>query len=79
MTFYYRNRETGLVQPHPTSGLGESLNSDEIGKDGKPVKPYIPLGASPEVIAERVKLLKGNPTDSEATPGTRSTENQNGA
>ena len=77
MTAYYRNRETGLVQSHPTSGLGDSLNSDEIGLDGKPVKPYIPLGASSEDAARIAKLA--NPKNSEATTGTGSTKNQKGA
>lgn len=74
---YYRNRETGIVQAHPTSGLGESLNSDEIGQDGKPVKPVIPLGASDDEIKRLKNLAKGSKTP-EATTGTGSAKKQEG-
>lgn len=79
MTAYYRNRQTGKVQAHPVSGLGESFNSDEIGVDGKPVKAYVPLGASREETARAVKLAKGDtPKTPEATTGTGSTKKQEG-
>lgn len=51
MTAFYRNRETGIVQSHPTSGLGDSFNSDEIGEDGKPLA-YLPI-SSDKVEAHR--------------------------
>lgn len=41
MTTLYRNRKTGLIQAHPRAGLGDVFNSDEIGEDGKPVKPSV--------------------------------------
>jgi len=77
MTAFYRNRETGIVQSHPVSGLGESFNSDEIGEDGKPVKPVIPLGASADE-AKRLRELAKDSTAPEAT-GTGSTNKQKGA
>lgn len=43
MTAYYRNRETGTIQGHPVSGLGEFFNSDEVGEDAKPI---LPLGTA---------------------------------
>lgn len=75
MTFY-RNRETGIIQSHPTAGLGDSFNSDEVGEDGKPVKPFIPLGASTEETSRRIKLAKAKTP--EATTGTGSTNEQEG-
>lgn len=66
MTAYYRNRETGLVQAHPVSGLGESFNSDEIGEDGKPVKPYTSLAPTADELRAAKALLKdpsANPLD----------------
>jgi hypothetical protein len=64
MTAYYRNRETGIVQAHPVSGLGEFFNAEEVGLDGKPVKPVIPLGAS---AAEQKRLTKLAKATAEAT------------
>lgn len=58
MSAYYRNRETGQVQAHPTPGLGEFFNSDEIGEDGKIVKPFIPLGASSDEAKHLLALAK---------------------
>jgi|GEM_PF-2884362 len=63
MTFY-RNRETGLVQSHPKSGIGDSLNADEIGEDAKPVKPYTSLAPSRKEVKAAKGLMKdhgGNP------------------
>ena len=60
---YYRNRETGLVQYHPTPGLGEDFNSTEIGEDGKSVKPYTSLAPSADEL-RRAKALIADPTSS---------------
>lgn len=43
MTTYYRNRETGIIQSHQVSGLGDFFNSDEVGEDAKPI---LPLGTA---------------------------------
>lgn len=64
MTTYYRNRETGIVSAHPTPGIGESLNADEIGEDGKAVKPYTSLAPTPEELKAARDLLK----DKSASP-----------
>lgn len=72
MTFY-RNRETGKVQFHPKSGLGETFNADEIEDTGKPVKPRTSLAPSKAELKERKGLLKnhGNtPSTTEAKTGT---------
>jgi hypothetical protein len=69
MTFY-RNRETGIIQAHPVSGLGETFNSDEVGEDAKPI---VPLGASTDETKRRLDLAKA-PKTPEATTGTGSTE-----
>lgn len=57
---YYRNRQTGLIQPHPVSGLGDAFNADEVGEDAKPI---LPLGSDAETTAKAVKTAhdtKGN-------------------
>ena len=64
MSAFYRNRETGIVQSHPQSGLGDFFNSDEIGEDGKPVKPFVPLGASADETRRLTNLAK----DADKTP-----------
>lgn len=58
---YYRNRETGIIQRHPVSGLGESLNSDEVGEDAKPI---VPLGTSKKDAQKLVDLGKSTKEDS---------------
>jgi len=78
MTAYYRNRETGKVQSHPKSGLGEFFNSDEIGQDGKPVKPFVALPITSDKIKQARSLMKDHETP-EATTGTGSaTKKQEG-
>ena len=64
MGTFYRNRTTGRVQSHPQSGIGDSLNSDEIGQDGKPVKPRTSLAPSKAELKSAKALLK----DHTATP-----------
>lgn len=59
MAPYYRNRETGIVQWHPVSGLGDAFNSDEIGTDGAAVKPFVALPVTPEKVRAADKLLGG--------------------
>ncbi len=59
MSPFYRNRATGIVQAHPKSGIGNSLNSDEIGQDGKPVKPFVALPITPEKIGKAKGLMRG--------------------
>jgi hypothetical protein len=66
MTTYYRNRETDKIQSHPQSGLGESLNADEIGEDGKAVKPRTSLAPSKGELKAASDLLK----DHSGTPNT---------
>lgn len=73
MSPFYRNRETGIVQAHPKSGIGNSLNSDEIGQDGKPVKPFVALPITPEKIGKAKGLMRGGgtaETTTEAKTGT---------
>lgn len=60
MTAYYRNRVTGIVQAHPKSGIGDSLNSDEIGQDGKPIKPFVALPITKDKIKSAKSLLGGD-------------------
>ena len=57
---YYRNRATGKVSFHPKSGLGETFNADEIGEDGKPVKPRTSLAPSADELKRAKELLKDN-------------------
>jgi hypothetical protein len=66
-----------LVQAHPTPGLGEFLNSDEIGEDGKPVKPFVPLPITQDAIKQARSLMKGHETP-EATTGTGSATDKEG-
>jgi len=68
MGTFYRNRETGIIQSHPQSGIGDSLNSDEIGEDGKPVKPFVKLPITPDKVKRASALAKGDKT-TEANPG----------
>lgn len=63
MGTYYRNRETGIVQFHPVSGLGDDFNADEIGEDGKPVKPRTSLAPTADEIRNAKALLKDNTGD----------------
>ena len=64
MGTYYRNRETGKVQFHPKSGLGETFNADEIGDDGKLVKPRTSLAPTPSEIKAAKELMR----DKSASP-----------
>lgn len=77
MSTFYRNRETGKVQAHPKSGLGEFFNSDEIGLDGKPVKPFVKHPVTKDKIKEAKSLMKGHETP-EAVSSTGSTTKQKG-
>ena len=52
----YKNNETGIIQSHPRSGIGASLNSTEVAEDSKPV---VPLGADSKTTAKRHALAKG--------------------
>ena len=58
MATYYRNRETGRVQVHPKAGLGDTFNADEIGEDGKPVKPRTSLAPSGAELKAAKELLR---------------------
>lgn len=68
MGTYYRNRVTGKIQQHPKSGLGERFNADEVGQDGKPIKPHATKGKD-----------KPSTKTPEATTGTGSAEKKEGA
>lgn len=72
---HYRNRETGKVFFHPKPGIGDSLNSDEIGEDGKPVKPITSLAPSKTELKAASDAMK----DHTKTPGASSTGKQEGA
>lgn len=63
----YRNRETGIVQFHPTAGLGDSFNSDEIGEDGKPVKPFVKTPITDDKVRDAKSLM----ADKNETEGGR--------
>jgi hypothetical protein len=78
MTAYYRNRTTGLLQSHPKSGLGEFFNSDEIGQDGKPVKPHTSLAPSKDELKRARDLMTDKTKTPEATTGTGSDKTQEG-
>lgn len=78
MTTYYRNRTTGNIQGHPHSGLGESFNSEEVGQDGKPIKPFVKTPITKDKIKRAKSLMKGHDTP-EATTGTGSAKEQKGA
>lgn len=82
MNTFYRNRETDKVQSHPQSGIGESLNADEIGEDARPVKPRTSLAPSPEEVKAGRALLRdvaANPKTTEAKSGTGDSNKQKGA
>lgn len=57
MTTFYRNLETGKVQVHPVSGLGEFFNAEEVGEDGKAVKPFVALPITPDKVRDAKALL----------------------
>jgi len=76
---YYRNRETGRVQFHPKSGLGETFNADEIGEDGKPVKPYTSLAPSKAELKEATQLLKDLSGKATKTTGNPAGDSKEGA
>ena len=60
----YKNNETGIIQFHPKSGIGASLNSTEVAEDSRPV---VPPGADTKTTAARDKLAKGG-TKATGTP-----------
>lgn len=60
---FYRNRATGIIQFHPKGGIGAALNSDEVGLDGKPVKPITSLAPDKDELKAAKNLLKDNRTD----------------
>lgn len=74
MTAYYRNRETGNIQSHPVSGLGDDFNSDEVGEDGKVVKPFVKLPITDDKIKSAKSLMKDH--DSGSKPGTGSSKQE---
>lgn len=78
MTAFYRNRETGIVQAHPKSGIGESLNADEIEDTGRPVKPRTSKAPTKAELKRKTDLLKDNSVDPKTT-GATSTGKQEGA
>lgn len=59
MAPYYRNNETGIIQAHPQSGLGDVFNSVEIAEDGKPIKPHTSLAPSADELRSAKQLLRG--------------------
>lgn len=67
----YKNRETGIIQSHPRSGIGDSLNSDEVGEDSKPV---VPLGASKAETKRRVNLAGGSKRAKPKTAATQTSD-----
>lgn len=76
MTAYYRNRETGIIQAHPVSGIGDSLNSDEVGVDAKPI---VPLGTSKKDAAKIVDLGKKSTDATGGKSADGETKTQEGA
>lgn len=69
---FYRNRETGIVQFHPTAGLGDSFNSDEIGEDGKAVKPFVNLPITDDKIRDAKSLMEDKTeSKNKSTEGSR--------
>jgi hypothetical protein len=82
MTTYYRNRETGLVQPHPKSGIGESLNADEIGEDARPVKPRTspaPAKAERKAAIDLTKDQSASPQTADSKSAIGDSNKQKGA
>ena len=71
MTTFYRNRQTGLVQSHPQSGIGKSLNAEEIGEDGKPVKPRTSLAPSKRELKEANELMRDRSATPSKTTGSK--------
>jgi len=69
---YYRNRETGIIQSHPKSGIGDSLNSDEVAEDGKRIKPFVKMPITGEKIKRHKSLLK----TAEANSGSGETKHK---
>lgn len=57
MSTFYRNRETGRIQAHPKAGIGDSLNSDEVGEDGKVLKPFVSLPITKDKIKKAKSLM----------------------
>lgn len=57
MTTFYRNLETGIIQSHPVAGLGDSFNAEEVGEDGKVVKPFVALPITPDKVRSAKALL----------------------
>lgn len=76
MSALYRNRTTGIIQRHPVSGIGESLNSDEIGEDGK---PFVKLPITKDKIKQAKNLMKDDPKTTGAKTGAGTTTDKEGA
>lgn len=74
MTSYYRNRETGIIQSHPQSGLGETFNSDEIGLDGKPVRPFVALPITNDKVKDAKELMKDKTPEAKSGHGSDETK-----
>ena len=75
METFYRNHVTGKIQAHPKSGLGERFNADEVGQNGKPIKPFVKTPVTKDEIKKAKSLMK----TPDANSGTGSTEEQKGA
>lgn len=75
---FYRNNQTGLVQHHPVSGIGDSLGSTEIGEDAKPVKPRTSKAPSADEL-KRAKSLMKDSTKATGSTETVDTNKQKGA
>jgi hypothetical protein len=73
MTTLYRNRKTGLIQAHPTAGQGDVFNSDEIGEDGKPVKPFVKLPVTDDKIKAARTLMGGKRAPESEPESTKKT------
>lgn len=67
---FYRNKTTGLIQHHPVSGIGDSLNSVEIEETGRPIKPRTSKAPSADERRRANQLIKDN------SPSKKTTGNQ---
>ena len=67
MAPYYRNNQTGIIQNHPVSGIGDSLGSTEVGEDAKPVKPRTSKAPSADELKRAKNLMKDNTKTTDST------------
>lgn len=78
MAPYYRNNQTGIIQHHPVSGIGDALGSTEIGEDAKPVKPRTSKKPTADELKNARQLMRDN-TKATGSTETVDTKKQKGA